>query len=122
VNRALDEVRRLRSALAGKTRELAELRGLVQKHLLLETEHQERELAHERDVSRKDYSDGFNLAHDVALGAHEEARPFVAGIREGFEAGHEDWLETAKEAFGHLHQRPQQPDLPDHEYELEPGA
>jgi hypothetical protein len=118
----LDEVRRLRAALADKTRELQELRGLVQQHVALEQDDRERELAHERDLSNKDYSDGFNLAHDVALGAHEEARPFVAGIREGFEAGHEDWLETAKEAFGHLHQRPQQPDLPDHEYELEPGA
>jgi hypothetical protein len=118
MNGPVQEVRKLRQQLAEKDHELAELRGLVQQHLVLEQEDHERALDHERDLSNRSYQDGFTVGHDVALGAFEEGRPFVAGVREGFEAGYLEWQEVAEQAFSEVHQRAEceVPDL-----ELEAG-
>jgi hypothetical protein len=114
MNSVVGEVQRLRQELAEKTAELAELRGLVNKHLELETDAEQRCLEREqaayergRDVAQREYGDGFAIGHDVALGAHEEARPFVAGIREGFEAGKDTWKEVSEPVFADLHKRPE---------------
>jgi hypothetical protein len=126
MNKPVSEVRRLREQLAQKTRELTELSVLVAKHVEATAGAHERELARERaayergrDVTQREYDDGFNLGHDVALGAFEEARPFVAGVREGFTSGCEHWQEIAEDAFSALRQRPDRlaPDL-----DLEIGA
>lgn len=114
MNGPVDEIRRLRGELADKDRELSELRGLVQQHLELETDAEQRCLEREqaafergRDVAQREYGDGFEIGHDVGLGAHEEARPFVAGVREGFEAGKEAWREVVEPVFADLHKRPE---------------
>jgi hypothetical protein len=127
MNGPVGEIQRLRSKLAARTRELAELRGLVQQHVAATKDDDQRALDRERaaykrgldDHDKHDYDDGFVLGHDVGLGAHEEARPFVAGVRHGFEAGHQDWQEVAENVFAHLHQRHErQPEVDD---ELETG-
>ena len=112
MNGPVAEVRRLRAQLAEKDRELAELRGLVQQHLDVTKDDDQRCLDRERaafergrDVTQREYEDGFAIGHDVGLGAHEEARPFVAGIREGFEAGKEAWREVTGPVFANLHKR-----------------
>lgn len=109
MNGPIEEVRRLRSELAEKNRELAELRGLVQAHVEATSGDRDYDLdreraAYERGRSEsRTYEDGFGLGHDVGLCAHEEARPFVAGVREGFEAGFLDWKDVAQAAFSELH-------------------
>jgi hypothetical protein len=112
MNGPVDEIRRLRGELADKDRELTELRGLVQQHVEATAGDEQRALDREReafdrgrDVAQLEYEDGFRTGHDVGLGAYEEARPYVAGIREGFEAGKATWREVAEPVFAHLHQR-----------------
>jgi hypothetical protein len=112
MNGPVQEVRRLREQVADKDRELAELRGLVNKHLEATKDDDQRCLDRERaafergrDVTQREYEDGFAIGHDVGLGADEEARPFVAGVREGFEAGKEAWREVTEPVFAHLHKR-----------------
>lgn len=113
MNGPVDEIRRLRADLAEKDRELTELRDLVNKHLEATKDDDQRCLDREReafdrgrDVAQLEYEDGFRTGHDVGLGAYEEGRPYVAGIREGFEAGKATWREVAEPVFAHLHQRP----------------
>jgi hypothetical protein len=110
MNTPVDEVLRLRGLLAEKERELAELRGLVTAHVEATSDDHDYDLERERaafergrDVASREYGDGFAIGHDVALGASEEARPFVAGIREGFDAGQKEWGEVAEKVFAHLH-------------------
>jgi hypothetical protein len=111
MNRPVGEVRRLRAELAEKDRELAELRGLVARHIDATAGDEQRCLERERaayergrDFTQLEYRDGFNLGHDVALCAHEEARPFVAGVREGFADGYQAYQEIAEKAFSAVHQ------------------
>jgi hypothetical protein len=103
MNRPVDEIRRLREQLAAKDSQIAaqdaryaELAALVQQHLeatkddhevALQREHQAFERG--QDVRPREYDEGFDIGHDVGLGADEDARPFVAGVREGFQAGRE---------------------------------
>ncbi len=124
MNSPIDEVRRLRGELAERDAQLAELRGLVQEYLKATPDDQslERERAayeRGRDVTQRDYEDGFTIGHDVALGAHEEARPFVAGIREGFDAGYQDWQQVAETVFADLHQKPNVRELHPQELDVE---
>ena len=114
MNGPVAEVRRLREQVAEKDRELAELRGLVNQHLDATKDDDQRCLDREqaafergRDVAQREYEDGFAIGHDVGLGAHEQARPFVAGVREGFEAGKEAWREVVEPVFADLHKRPE---------------
>lgn len=106
MNGPVDEIRRLREQLAARDQQIAEMGDLIREHfeatkdddrIALEREQAAFEAG--RNVATRTYEDGFSASHDVGLGANENARPFVAGIREGFQAGRETWQEVAREVF-----------------------
>jgi flagellar biosynthesis/type III secretory pathway protein FliH len=106
MNGPIDEVRRLRGELAERDRQLAELRGLVQAHIEATSDDHDYDLQRERAAYEhgrdepRTYEDGFALGHDTGMSAQQEARPYVHGVMDGWEAGVKERQVLAQELLG----------------------
>lgn len=92
----LDEIRRLRAQVAEKDAQLAELRGLVSKHLEATGRDPEVGLERERAAFERGqqsppgvtWKQAYDLGYDTGLGARTDTRALYYGMQRGFEDGY----------------------------------